>query len=583
VIHKLGVDIISVGKKLQTLKRAFRCFFFFFTYLHPHRFKVIYMSLFLALATATGMCLPLVAKFLVDEVIPKREWQYFWCILVGYVGVSTVLQALSLLQGYIGLLVRNEINVRLATDYYDHLLHLPYKTVRQYQSGTHVCRATTDIESIVSLLSSFFISSATNLLSLVLAVSILFSLNWQVTLIFIAFIPIAFLFRMYMSLKVRPLEFKMGEHQDTISGFLGESISAIKEVKICNMENRQSVYYEAIVRDKMRSSLRLWRLNTSLDKVRMFLESGTGFVLQWWIWFLVMRGTSSLGTAMAIAWYFSSITGPVMGLTGSIQRIISGMVPGERVLRILSCAREREIRDGVRITDKEIHAVKFSNVSFSYDENVPVLKDVSFELRQGELNMLAGPSGTGKTTTINLLCALYDGYKGSITFNDIPLENIETCSLRRLVRLVPQDPFIFEDTIFNNIAYGTADCTFDDVVRVAKHACIHERILQLPDGYDTVVGSGDQDLSGGERQRLCVARVLLSDAPVLLIDEGFSNLDAETESAIISTLKREYKSRIILLITHNKDTILAADRLYVMTAGSIAPLKSPETMPLAYV
>lgn len=293
---------------------------------------------------------------------------------------------------------------------------------------------------------------------------------------------------------------------------------------------------------------------------------------------MVMKQFTSLGSAMAISWYFSMIMSPFMSLASTAQTIIAGMVPGERVFQTLQATRER-LHEGVRIPARDLQeGVAFRNVTFSYSDEHPILRDVSLRLKPGTVNALVGPSGSGKTTVVNLICGLYANYEGDIEIDNIPMNEVAIASLRKLIALVPQEPFIFEASVADNIGYGNKRASRQDVIRAAKMANIHQRILELPEGYDTVVEGGQTGLSTGEKQRITVARAFLRDAPVMLFDEAFSHLDAEAEHEVIGSLKHLQGNRTILIITHRLNSILFTDNVVVLKEGRVVESGPPKQL-----
>jgi len=512
--------------------------------------------------TGIGMLLPLAAKYLVDVVIPMQHWLYFWIIVVVYIVVSMLMQLVTLFQGYLSLVLRTKVHAAISTEFYDHLLNLPYRTIKKRSAGSQIFRTTDDITMVVTVLNTFFTSLTANMLSLVIAISVMFRLNAAVTLIFIIVVPLAFIFRMYASLLVRPVELKRREHREAITSHLGESYTAIKEIKVNGMESHEVGKYRDLIQQHIGSEYRLWKVNLLLGKIQAFLESGVASVLQWWIWFLVMKQFSTVGTAMAVSWYFGRIMTPFMGIAGSIQKIISAMAPGERVLEVFSYVREDNHVHTFKKLDGPVTEITLSKVSFAYDSTTEVLSNVSFDMSPGRLYFLFGPSGSGKTTLIHLLCKLYTGYQGDILLNGKQLNMISTQSLRHEVRLLEQDPWIFNATVRDNIAYGTPGISQTAIERAARHAGIHDRISLLPEKYDTVIQAGRTDLSGGERQRLALARVLASSASILLLDEPFANLDSDIERDIVHTLRKSYADKIILIITHRHENIKETDKVF---------------------
>jgi len=319
----------------------------------------------------------------------------------------------------------------------------------------------------------------------------------------------------------------------------------------------------------------MWTTQTILGKVQWFFNSGVGSFLQWWIWFMVMKRYTSLGSAMAISWYFNLIVGPFMALAASMQSIVSRMVPGERVYQVLRSPKE-PLSEGVKVDAEDLRVgIRFDGVSFAYSDAKDVLRNVTLELPKGKVTALVGPSGSGKTTILNLICGLNSDYRGVITFGELARDRIALSSLRKGISLVPQNPFVFEDSILANLKYARQSASFDEVVHAAQMANIHKRILQFPEGYQTVIGPGKGVLSAGERQRMTLARAFLRNSPILILDEAFSNIDAESEIAIIKSLKSIREHKTVLIVTHRLSTVQFADRILVLSDGEIVESGSP--------
>jgi ABC-type multidrug transport system fused ATPase/permease subunit len=573
-----GTIKIRLKSKLDEVRKAFRIFFSFFKYLRRHRIKIAVLTVIMLLTSGFGVIMPLLVKFMVDTVVPTHNWHLFWIIMIGYLSFSVFMQGIGIYQAYITLCMRQEVRANLSSSYYRQLLRLPFAEIQQKQAGAHIFRATSDIDSVIGLVTSFFTVVVTNFISLIAAVGIMLRLNWKVTLIFIVFVPFAFLLRVWVSLRTRPLQQELRDHNESISGFLGQSISGIKVIKLFGKESAESLKYLRILRDNIRINFRMWAIQTVLGRVQWIFESGIGSFLQWWIWFLVMKQYTSLGTAMAISWYFNMIVGPFMTLAGSVQGIIGGMVPGERVLQTFQGEKER-LYEGKRISAAQLKTgISFRNVSFSYDGRNKVLHDISLSLPLGAITALVGPSGSGKTTIINLICGLYSSYGGEIAINNIPISELALSSLRNLIALVPQDPFVFEATVAENIRYANLSATPHEVMQAAQMAKIHEKILELSEGYDTIIKSGKSDLSVGERQRITIARTFVRNAPIMIFDEAFSNLDTATESAIIEGMKRLRCQKTFLIVTHRLRSILFADQIIALKEGRIVEAGSPQEL-----
>jgi ABC-type multidrug transport system fused ATPase/permease subunit len=562
--------------KWHELRNAFKTFFTFLKLLRKHRGRIVIITVIMLSTSAFGAFVPLLGKLMVDNVVPDQDWPLFWIVTVGYVAASVVMRTLGLFRGYLSLCMTQQVKASLSTLYFRSLLTLSFPKIKERQAGAQLFRATSDVNSVAGLVTTFFTAMSSNLVSLVVATAIMFKLNWKVTAIFIVFVPVVFLMRLYISVRIRPLQRQLREHNESISAFLGQVFSGVKAVKIFGTETYESLRYLRLLRENIRLNFRIWTTQTVFGAIQWLLESGVGAFLQWWIWLLLMRKYTSLGSAMAISWYFSIIVGPFMSLARSVQDIIAGMVAGERVVETFKGKKEALTGGAKQSLHDTEYVVAFKHVCFGYSEQSEVLTNVSFELRPGHITALVGPSGCGKTTVINLICALYSPSRGRIEINGTPISNIGIASLRRAIALVPQEAFIFEGTVLDNIRYADRNASPDQVYHAARMAGIHERIMSLPQEYGTILKKRKIDLSTGEQQRITIARAFLRDAPIMILDEPFSNIDPETESIIMNNLRCLKRRRTILIISHRLKSIPLVDSMIAIRAGSVVVSGPPK-------
>lgn len=567
------------NKKCGEVIDAFKIFWRFVKYLRKHRIKIIILTTIILLISVFGSITPLLGKIIVDNAIPNQNWSIFYIVAFGYLAVSLIFQGIGIFQAYLSLCIQHEVRASLSITYFRNLLTLPFAEIRQKQAGAQIFRATSDVNAVVGLVTTFFTGIAHNIVSLVIAVGIMFSLHWKVTFIYIILVPFIFLLRLYFSLKIRPLQKELREHNESISAFLGQTFSGTKIIKIFGMETYESLKYLRLLRENIRLNFRIWIAKTIFGKVQWFFESGVGSCLQWWIWFSVMKQYTSLGSAMAISWYLNMIVGPFMGLAGSVQRIIAGMVPGERVFETLHSEKEPLHYGQKTFETNNGYTIRFRDVSFSYSKDNEVLKNIFFDLQPGTITALIGPSGSGKTTIVNLICALYSFSKGTVELNNTRINKLATSSLRSLISLVPQDPFILRTSIMDNIRYSDRHATENEVFEAARMAHIHEKIISLPEGYETILKKDQNDFSIGEQQRITIARAFLRKSPIVIFDEAFSNLDINTECKIMNSLKSlKYHNKTILVVSHRLKNMIFADNIIVVRDGSIAESGSPEEL-----
>jgi ABC-type bacteriocin/lantibiotic exporter with double-glycine peptidase domain len=567
-----------IKKRKEELFRAFALFFRYTKYLRRHRIRIVIITGIILFTSLFGTITPLLSKLLVDRIIPDHDWSLFWIITIGYLVASFVMQGIGIFRGYLSLCLGQEVKANLSTTYIHNFLQQPYNEIQQKQAGAQIFRTTSDINAVVGLLTGFFTGIVTNIISLVVAIGIMLTLHWKVTIIFIVFVPLVFMLRLYISLRLRPLQKELREHNEAISAFLGGIYSCTKIIKIFGAETREALRYLRLLRENIRLNFRMWRTMLIYGRIQNFFESGVASMLQWWIWILVMKEYTTLGSAVAISWYFNMIIGPFMSLAGSMQGIIAGMVPGERIIETLSGDKEPLYDMPCLPITHNGDTIKFQDVAFSYSDDTEVLKKVSFELKSGTITALIGPSGSGKTTIINLICGLYSVPNGRIGINGKRLNKISVASLRKRISLVPQESFLFRATIIDNIKYSKRDANHDEVVRAAQMACIHDKIMTLSDKYNTLLEKGNSDFSAGEKQRIAIARAFLRDSPIFIFDEAFANLDIETESKIMNNLLKIKHNKIILIVSHRLKGMFLTDQAIAIKDGTVLKSGSPDEL-----
>ena len=564
-----------IKKNLKDFVCAFKLFLFFLKYLRKHRRKIITIFIMILLTSTFGAIIPLFGKIMIDSVIPKQNWSMFWIIMLVYAGGSIAIQSIEVFQKYLSFHMDFKVNAKLSLEHFRSLLAQPFAEIQQEQVGSQIFRATRDVSGVVTIITTFFTSIAGNCVSLAIAAAIMFRLNWKITLIYILFVPLILLLRFYVSLKIQPFQKKLREHNESISSFLGQVFSGVKVIKIYGTENYASLEYLRLLRSNMRLNFQIWVTQTIFGKIQWLFESGTASFLQWWIWFSVMKQYTSLGTAMALSWYFNIIVSPFINLAELFQEIVARMVYGERVFEILHNKKE-SLYEGKTLSPlSNGYSIKLRDVSFSYNENIEILKNVTFELKPGTITTLLGPSGSGKTTIINMICALYLPSGGEIEINETKMSQLKISSLRNLVALVPQEIFIPQISIMDNIRYSCRHATEDEVFKAARMACIHEKIILLPEKYATIIKKNQNDLSMGEQQRITIARAFLRKSPIMIFDEAFSNLDEETEQIIMNSLISIKNNRTIFIVSHRLKNVVLSDNVIFIKDGSIVESGPP--------
>jgi subfamily B ATP-binding cassette protein MsbA len=487
----------------------------------------------------------------------------------------------SYFQNYMVGSIGQKIVMKLRNEIYENLQNLSisyFEKNKTGQTGQLISRITNDIDSINFLFTSGLITMALQPMIAILGLIWGFIINWKLTLMFfIAFPLIAFPVDR-LTRKLRVVNTQIMNKLADITDLLEETLTGIKVVKAFGMEKYEVERYCKETKASYQATMR------SLQVGKMFLP-----VIEFTISiaiaiFLTYSGTQILHNNLSPSEFFTFIilmtyiTNPIRSLSGVYSNFPKAMVAAERVLDLIDQKSEVVEADHPVEFENIAGKVVFEKVSFGYNSESIVLQDINLSVKPGETIALVGPSGAGKTTMINLVARFYDPISGEIKIDGHNLREIKLSSLRKTMGIVSQESVLFRGTIAQNIAYGKIDASMDEIVAAAKAANAHEFIEQMPEGYQTRVGSRGATLSGGQRQRIAIARALLRDPRILILDEATSALDTQSEILVQEALLRLMKNRTSFVIAHRLSTIRSADRIVVMQAGQIVEMGTHEEL-----
>jgi ATP-binding cassette subfamily B protein len=533
----------------------------------------------LVLGTAFGLIIPRMMGTGIDTALRVTESGFLWWpmpretaiwFVAGTVILSSALRGLAEYgQTYLSQVVSQRTSYDIRNAIYERLQRLSFAYHDHAQTGQLMSRATVDVEAIRMFFSMGILGIA-QLVIMVAAIScILLVMDWKLALITLVFVPFIGWRALVFTGILRPMWLKIQELMAALGTILEESLTGIRIVKAFSRQKEEERKFSGQATLLYNEHINVAQ-QMALNQPLMAFFMGLPVVLiLWYGGYQVIQGTMTIGELTQFALYVGMLVMPVrrLGMMGNLfSRTISA---GQRILEILDTESIVKEKPGAAEMGKASGKVVFDNVSFSYDSVSPTLDGISFTAEPGNLVALLGGSGSGKSTIANLLPRFYDVTGGAIFIDDTDIRDVTIASLRRNVGIAQQDIFLFSGTIKDNIAYGAVNAGMEQIIAVSKAAHLHDFIESLPDGYDTWVGERGLTLSGGEKQRLAIARTLLIDPGILILDDSMSSVDAETERLIRQALNRLIKGRTTFIITHRLPIIRNADLILMLKDGKL--------------
>ncbi|ETX07024.1 ABC transporter ATP-binding protein [Candidatus Entotheonella palauensis] len=452
---------------------------------------------------------------------------------------------------------------------YDKLQHLSFAFHDSEHTGNLMSKATADVESIRRFVNQGLVRSLDVLVRLIAITGILIFLNWKLALLSLVCIPFIVLRSTLVLKKLRAMWLHVQELLGGASTIMQENLVGIHVVKAFAAEAHEEAKYDAQIQELRRNYFQSERLQASNTAWLTLYSTFTLGVILWFGGWEVMRGNLTAGGLTQFVLYLSQLAFPIRAASRVINSFSRALSAGERLFGVLDARSPVQERPAAKTMGRGRGRVCFDNVSFSYDPQTPALKQVGVEVAPGQMVAMLGAPGSGKSSIVNLLPRFYDVTEGRITIDGGDIRDFTLNSLRRNVGVVQQDVFLFSATISDNIAYGVAHAAFEDVVKAAKIAQLHDQIMRFPDGYQTEVGERGVTLSGGQKQRLAIARTILLDPPILILDDATSSVDVETERLIHRAMIAVMQGRTTFVIAHRLSTVRQADLILVLRDGEI--------------
>ncbi|MCJ7540377.1 MAG: ABC transporter ATP-binding protein/permease [Desulfobacterales bacterium] len=471
-------------------------------------------------------------------------------------------------QDYLMNYVGENVIKDLRNDLYNRIQDLPIAFFHKEKTGVLMSRITNDVNIIKAMVSTAVTGSLKDSFTIVGLTFVIFYRDWKMALIAFVVLPIAFFPVVEFGRRVRRISTGWQEAMADLNSFLHETFAGNKIVKAFGMESYEKKRFFDKTLDLFKLEMKAVIARSLSSPIMEFLGGlGIAFII-WYGGYKVITGSSTAGTFFSFMAAVLMLYDPVKKLSGLNNAVQQGLSAADRVFDIIEMESDiKERKDPITIK-RGPHRVTFENVFFKYDD-VMVLKDINLDVKAGDVLALVGMSGGGKTSLVNLIPRFYDVTRGTIRIDGTDIRDVSISSLRDQMGIVTQEPILFNDSIRNNIAYGKRNATDKEIIKAAEAAYAYDFIQNFPNKFDTNIGELGGRLSGGEKQRICIARALLKDAPILILDEATSSLDAEAEMLVQKALENLMKGRTTFVIAHRLSTIDYADRIVVIVNGRV--------------
>ncbi|AIF52208.1 ABC transporter ATP-binding protein [Pelosinus sp. UFO1] len=533
----------------------------------PHWEMVLLALICFIIASIAGLLAPLVIKFLIDDALIAGDEDFLHLIIAGVIGLYLLRGIFSYIYGQKIAKAGNLMLAKLRQRMFERLQQLDYAYFINTSTGEIISLFTNDLGLIQQAVSVAVPDLLVESLNLIAILMIMIYFDWQLALVTFATLPFIILATSFFNEKISGLGKLVEETLGEVTSILHQALLSVKVVQSYVREEYESQKFCLRMRHAAGDFIKVQRLKAILIALVEFLASIglTGII--WYGGREVINDKLTIGGMFAFLIYIINIPTPIRKISEAVSSMKLGIVAWQRVSSL-----ERETKvvfDGKQEIDKVMGKVEFRDVNFEYLPELGTLRGINFIIRPGDMVAIVGPSGAGKSSFANLLLRFYDPISGVILLDDLNIKEIKMSCLRKQIGFIQQQPILFNISILENIRYGRPNATFDEVKQAAKLANAHDFIMNLPGGYDYIVGELGNNVSGGQRQRIAIARAIIVEPPILLLDEPTAALDTEAEKLVMESIRKVSKNRTTFLITHRLSSLLDSDKVICLMNGRI--------------
>jgi len=556
--------------------------------IRPYRGRLVVILLAMVVETIMSLAGPWPLKIILDNVVGNHRlapWLHHLFVpaaeqgsklhfagmaALAFVLISIMGAVASYIDNYytesVGQYVAHDLRLRM----YHHLQRLSLGYYNTHQTGTILSTITTDIQTIQGFASSSTLGILVDLLTIVCMLGLMFWLNWDFTLIAVAVTPFLLLFVSRFKKAVKKATHEVRKEQSEIVAVVQQGLESMQVVKAFGQEKTEEELLQEVSQATVSAALKARSVKALLSPVVTITVAVCTAVVLWRGAALILGGSMTVGELTVYLAYLTKFFKPVKDLATTTNAIAQAAVGVERIRAILDTDADMLEKPGALEPETLAGDIEFEHVAFGYDPSAPILTDVSFRIGSGQFAGVVGPTGAGKSTIVSLIPRFYDVQAGEVRVDGKNVAEYKLSALRHQIGYVLQETILFRGTILENIAFGRPEASREEIVQAAKLANADEFISRMPKGYDTMVGERGSTLSGGQRQRIGIARVMVRNSPILILDEPTAALDSESEKLVIDALERLMKGRTVITIAHRLSTIRDAHQIIVISNGVVA-------------
>lgn len=550
-----------------------------YRYIKPYMGKLIFCIILSIITTGAALVPPYVTSMMVDNIIPGKDKRMLVIIILFLLGVYFAQYAIGAWRSYVLRVAGDGIIADLKKEIYAKAQYLPMKFYDKTSTGSVINRVNSDTTVLQQFMLRITQEAVVQLFMMIGIIVIMLSMNWRLTLLSLIPVPVVVICSRFFGRKIGPLYRRIWRRGVSISNILADTIPGIRIVKSFSKEDKTINKFSYHVDDWLAEDKKVAKVAAIFPAAITFLIT-CGSVIIWFVGGNMVIDTPdklSLGVLVSFISYTSMFYAPVNFFANLSDSYQNALASTEKVMDIINAEPEHDFGKGSELGVMQ-GRIEFRNVNFSFDRSKKVLNDINFVIEPGDVVGIVGTTGSGKSTLINLLMRFYDDYEGEIFVDGVNIRDIDMSYYRSQIGYVQQEPMMFRDTIYNNIAYSVPGAHPEQVLNAADIANAHGFISRLPDAYDTMLGERGVGLSGGEKQRLSIARAVLKNPGILIFDEATSAVDSETEKLIQDAINRLIRGRTTLMIAHRLSTLRKANKIIVVDKGNIIEFGSPEEL-----